>query len=138
MPVDVRLWPKADMNSCTAHVRFTPKSGHVQRTIACPLWATSGYVLLDRGAHQNQNKLNRARVWLACRTRAARSQQPPTHLPSAPNSIVFPLNGTCTGTLVAALNTAVLVPGSSLPPLVAISLACEGITSFGLTISLIT
>jgi hypothetical protein len=25
------------------HVRFTPNSGHVQRTSSCPLWANSGH-----------------------------------------------------------------------------------------------
>ena len=28
IPVDVRYWHKADIPSCTAHVRFTPESGH--------------------------------------------------------------------------------------------------------------
>ena len=28
--------------SAQAHVRFTPKSGHVQRSTSCPLWAKSG------------------------------------------------------------------------------------------------
>jgi hypothetical protein len=62
-------------------------------------------------------------------------QQPFTHLPSTSNSIVFPLNGRYTGTLLAALKVAVFVFGNSSPPLVAISLACEGITAFGLTSS---
>ena len=29
----------------TADVRFTPKSGHVQRTSRCPLWANSGHLV---------------------------------------------------------------------------------------------
>ena len=49
----------------------------------------------------------------------------------------MPLSGTCTGTLTAALNAAVRVPSSSLPPSVAGSLACEAITEAGLTSSLI-
>src|SRR5262249_12134548 len=36
---DVRLLPET---SITRHVRFTPKSGHVQRTSSCLLWAKSG------------------------------------------------------------------------------------------------
>jgi hypothetical protein len=30
---------------CESHVRFTPKSGHVQCTSSCPLWAKSGHPL---------------------------------------------------------------------------------------------
>src|SRR5262249_52356360 len=33
---------KADICSAKSHVRFTPESGHVQCTRACPLWAKSG------------------------------------------------------------------------------------------------
>jgi hypothetical protein len=33
---------KADIRAATSHVRFTPKSGHWQRTSPCPLWANSG------------------------------------------------------------------------------------------------
>src|SRR4029077_17956183 len=42
---DVRFGSKADMCSAKRHVRFTPKSGHVQRTGACPLCANSGHQL---------------------------------------------------------------------------------------------
>ena len=35
--------PKADICSAKRHVRFTPKSGHVQRTSRCPLCAKSGH-----------------------------------------------------------------------------------------------
>src|SRR5262249_59806965 len=36
---------KADIRAATGHVRFTPKSGHVQRTSPCLLWAKSGHNL---------------------------------------------------------------------------------------------
>src|SRR6476661_2933314 len=32
----------ADILRCASHVRFTPNSGHLQRTSPCPLCATSG------------------------------------------------------------------------------------------------
>jgi hypothetical protein len=34
---------EADICSAPAHVRFTPKSGHVQRNEGCPLCAKSGH-----------------------------------------------------------------------------------------------
>jgi len=45
LPVDlvVRFGSKADMCNAQADVRFTPESGHVQCTIACPLSANSGH-----------------------------------------------------------------------------------------------
>jgi hypothetical protein len=70
--------------------------------------------------------------------RGMTAQQPPVHLPAASIFMVFPLNGRYTGTWAAALKAAVFVFGSSLPPLVAASLACDAITAFGLTSSLIT
>jgi len=39
----VRFGSKADMCSAKRHVRFTPKSGHVQCNQGCPLWANSGH-----------------------------------------------------------------------------------------------
>ena len=39
---DVRFGSKADICSAKRHVRFTPKSGHLQRTSRCPLCANSG------------------------------------------------------------------------------------------------
>ena len=65
-------------------------------------------------------------------------QQPAAHLPPSSNSIVLPLSGTCTGTVTALVKASVLVPGRTLPPLVATSFACEAITAAGLTNSLIT
>jgi hypothetical protein len=41
------LWSKADIALGPNHVRFTPKSRHVQRTSACPLCANSGHRLFD-------------------------------------------------------------------------------------------
>src|SRR5262245_47274973 len=34
---------RADIPHCKRQVRFTPESGHVQRTKLCPLWARSGH-----------------------------------------------------------------------------------------------
>src|SRR5262245_26120943 len=39
----VRLGSKADICAAKSHVRFTPESGHVRCTSACPLWANSGH-----------------------------------------------------------------------------------------------
>src|SRR5512143_1399063 len=39
----VRFGSKADICSAPTHVRFTPDSGHVQRTSSCLLWANSGH-----------------------------------------------------------------------------------------------
>ena len=43
LKVDVRFGSKADICSAIGHVRFTPKSGHVRCTSACPLSANSGH-----------------------------------------------------------------------------------------------
>ena len=40
---DVRFGSKADICSAKRHVRFTPNSGHLQRTSPCPLCANSGH-----------------------------------------------------------------------------------------------
>src|SRR5262249_29829541 len=47
-PADVRFGSKADICSAIGHVRFTPESGHVRCTRACPLWANSGHVQCDQ------------------------------------------------------------------------------------------
>jgi hypothetical protein len=39
---DVRFGSKADIALRSRHVRFTPKSGHWQTTVGCPLCAKSG------------------------------------------------------------------------------------------------
>jgi hypothetical protein len=39
---DVRFGSLADICTATAHVRFTPKSRHLQCTSPCLLWAKSG------------------------------------------------------------------------------------------------
>src|SRR5262245_2565298 len=41
--VDLRFGSKADICGALRNVCFTPKSEHVQRTSACPLWANSGH-----------------------------------------------------------------------------------------------
>src|SRR4029077_3643179 len=39
----VRFGSKAEMCAAISHARFTPESGHLQRTGACPLSARSGH-----------------------------------------------------------------------------------------------
>ena len=39
----VRSWPKADIRSCTAHVRFWGQSGHDFLQCECPLMTQSGH-----------------------------------------------------------------------------------------------
>jgi len=55
------------------------------------------------------------------------AQQPATHFALALNSIALPLNGMCTRTRVALMNLSVLKFGSTLPPVVATSFACDAI-----------
>src|SRR5262249_21157475 len=43
---------KADICTAPAHVRFTPKSGHLRCSSACPLWAKSGHIAVDFAAHR--------------------------------------------------------------------------------------
>jgi hypothetical protein len=45
---NVRFGSKADICSAKRHVRFTPNSGHLQRTSPCPLCAKSGHVPLTQ------------------------------------------------------------------------------------------
>src|SRR5262249_62322851 len=66
------------------------------------------------------------------------AQQPAVHFPLPSKLIVLPLSGTYVGTLTIFMNASVLVPGISLPPFVARSLACDAITAFGFTKSLTT
>ena len=40
---DVRYWHKADMPSCTAHVRYWGQSGHALLHCTCPLMTQSGH-----------------------------------------------------------------------------------------------
>ena len=40
---NVRFGSKADISACVSDVRFTPKSGHSQRRLRCPLCAKSGH-----------------------------------------------------------------------------------------------
>jgi hypothetical protein len=39
---DVRFGSLAEVKASNIDVRFTPESGHLQRTHPCPLWANSG------------------------------------------------------------------------------------------------
>jgi hypothetical protein len=41
--LDVRFGSLADILRCPSDVGFTPESGHLQCTSACPLWANSGH-----------------------------------------------------------------------------------------------
>src|SRR5262249_6255824 len=45
---NVRFWPKADIPSCTAHVRFWGQSGHVVLRCTCLLLTQSGHCCLHR------------------------------------------------------------------------------------------
>ena len=40
---NVRFWHKADMLSCTAHVRYWGQSGHAILHCKCPLMTQSGH-----------------------------------------------------------------------------------------------
>jgi hypothetical protein len=40
---NVRYWPKADIPSCTAHVRFRGQGGHRLMRCICPLMTQSGH-----------------------------------------------------------------------------------------------
>jgi hypothetical protein len=42
LAADVRFGSKADIKACLRDVRFTPKSGHWNSVVACPLYAKSG------------------------------------------------------------------------------------------------
>src|SRR5262249_35025899 len=39
------------ISQCNRHVRFTPESGHLRCTSACPLWAKSGHVQRKTPCH---------------------------------------------------------------------------------------
>jgi hypothetical protein len=45
---DVAYGSKADIGLPAIDVRFTPKSGHVQRNIPCPLCAISGHYAVQQ------------------------------------------------------------------------------------------
>jgi len=74
-------------------------------------------------------------VWVR---RRPGDQQPAVQRPWKSNSMVCPLRGRCTGTWLASMNCAVLLPAMTLPPRVATSLAWEGMTALGLTMVLMT
>jgi len=59
MPPRVRFGSKADIRVAKSHVRFTPKSGHLQRKHRCPLRANSGHRvrLFDRLVRSKQHRL---------------------------------------------------------------------------------
>jgi hypothetical protein len=43
--IDVRFGSLADVLPRDRRVRFTPESGHVQRTSSCPLWANNRHTV---------------------------------------------------------------------------------------------
>jgi hypothetical protein len=47
---NVRFGSKADIPACSADVRFTPKSGHWQVTVGCPLCAKSGLMRCSKAS----------------------------------------------------------------------------------------
>ena len=51
-----------DIGSAPTHVCFTPKSGHVQCTSACLLWANSGHVQRVAGVDQSIEMVELARA----------------------------------------------------------------------------
>ena len=61
LTVNVRFKSLADIRIAKRHVRFTPKSGHVQCTSRCLLWANSGHQagsfdhLVGDGEHTRRN-----------------------------------------------------------------------------------
>ena len=77
------------MCSAKRYVRFTPKSGHVRCTSACPLSANSGH-WLSRNNHRPQKKIQRRATW----SPALKSNKPPclfTHC--RPGRFDFRLHG---------------------------------------------
>jgi hypothetical protein len=58
---NVRFGSLADICSAKGHVRFTPNSGHLQRTSPCLLCANSGHsVFTDQGAQPKSKRLQSA------------------------------------------------------------------------------
>src|SRR5262249_20298862 len=56
----VRFGSKADICTAPAHVRFTPKSGHLQCTSPCPLWADTVEKVVSDPPKRN-NRIRTAR-----------------------------------------------------------------------------
>src|SRR5215813_13355570 len=54
------LGPKADICAAPGHVRFTPKSGHVQCSSVCPLWADTVEKVVSDPPKRN-NRIRTAR-----------------------------------------------------------------------------
>ena len=50
---DVRSWHKADIPSCTAHVRFRGQSGHDFLRCECPLMTQSAYWAVSVGSQNS-------------------------------------------------------------------------------------
>src|SRR6516164_8497808 len=46
---------KVDVSECPADVRFTPKSGHRNSVMRCPLCAKSGHLVLGRRQSSTDN-----------------------------------------------------------------------------------
>jgi len=49
--IDVRFGSEANICAAKRHVRFTPESGHLQRTRPCLLWANSGLMQCKKRGH---------------------------------------------------------------------------------------
>jgi len=59
-PADVRFGSKADIEAPSPDVRFTPKSGHRETTLGCPLCARSGH---DTEMVDNLFSVSQIRRW---------------------------------------------------------------------------
>ena len=70
--MNVRFGSKADMCSAKRHVRFTPKSGHVQCTGRCPLCAKSGLMHCSKQDLVAVRRAGVSRSW--CRAKLPRSR----------------------------------------------------------------
>jgi len=53
-----------NVDMCSAHVRFTPESGHVQCTSACLLWANSGLMQCSKRQNNSINLVGAGEVLL--------------------------------------------------------------------------
>src|SRR5262249_19695433 len=77
--LDVRFGSEADICAAIGHVRFTPKSGHVQCTSRCLLWANSGlmqrskkrYSITSSASSKNDSRIERPSVLAVLRLTAS-------------------------------------------------------------------
>jgi len=59
-----RSWPIRGMSALgQSHVRFTPESGHVQRSSRCLLWANSGHSVDRLGIREFPRAIKNFSAW---------------------------------------------------------------------------